>query len=687
MALTFKPLPRWPGWRHLPREARDTLFLLGVIGWTILPHGTHLPWWCSALAALVLLWRARLALDNAPLPSRWTVVTVLAVATGLTLLSERTLLGKEAGVTMLVLLMVLKTLELRARRDALVVFFLGFFLVLTNFLYSQSLAVAGAMLVSVWGLLTALVLAHMPVGQPSLRQAGLLAARAALLGAPVMVALFVLFPRIGPLWGLPQDAGARTGLSGTMRMGAVAAIANDDAVALRVRFEGTPPPPQTLYFRGPVLGAFDGIEWRRLEPSYANADANTGELRLLGEPVAYEMTVEPSRLNMLPLLQATPRSDGPQVPGWRFFSSRDLQWTADRPLGERLRFSARAWPRFEQGPTEPRWGLREYLQLPAGHNPRMLAWAAALRNDPRHARADATQLAALLLQHIRSGGFTYTLGPGEYGRDAVDEFWFDRKLGFCEHYAAAFVVAMRAFGVPARIVTGYQGTDPVPLDGYWIVRQSHAHAWAEYWQPGRGWVHADPTAAVAPERIVRSQSLAPTRGLVAQAIDTMNPALLAQLRSGWELLNNRWNQWVLGYSSQQQFQLLQRLGVQAPSWTDLGLLIASLASGAALVGAGWAWWDRHRQDPWQRLLSRVRRRLQRLGLPAQGHEAPRSLAAAVRTRFGPPGEPLSRQLEALDLQRYGRDAALRPPPGWWSGFARAAAALSPHARAGHKRSR
>ncbi|MEO6409573.1 MAG: transglutaminaseTgpA domain-containing protein, partial [Burkholderiaceae bacterium] len=171
----------------MPREARDTLFLLGVIGWTVLPHAAHLPAWCGWLTLAVLLWRARLAVRGAALPGRWVLIAVLLIAAGLTLMSYRTLLGKEPGVTLLVALMALKTLELRARRDAFVVFFLGFFIVLTHFLYSQSLAVAIAMLVSVWGLLTALVLAHMPVGQPSLRQAGLLAARTAALGAPIMV--------------------------------------------------------------------------------------------------------------------------------------------------------------------------------------------------------------------------------------------------------------------------------------------------------------------------------------------------------------------------------------------------------------------------------------------------------------------------------------------------------------------
>jgi hypothetical protein len=266
-------------WHRLPRDARDTVFVLLVIGWTLLPHLAHVPLWCSVLAALMLTWRTWLALGNRALPSRWTVGALLVLAGGLTVVSEGTLLGKEAGVTMLVVLMTLKTLELRARRDALVVFFLGFFLVLTHFLYSQSLLVAVSMLVSVWGLLTALVLAHMPVGRPALARAAGVALRAAAIGTPIMVVLFVLFPRVGPLWGMPQDAVGRTGLSGSMRLGAVAELAADDSIALRLRFFGPVPPPQAMYFRGPVLGSFDGREWTRLTPTFAPESRRRAELQ------------------------------------------------------------------------------------------------------------------------------------------------------------------------------------------------------------------------------------------------------------------------------------------------------------------------------------------------------------------------------------------------------------------------
>ena len=668
-------LPQWPGWRNLPRDTRDTLFLLGVIGWTVLPHLAHLPLWCAFLTAGVLLWRIRLALNHATLPGRWVLVAVLIVAAALALWSHSTLLGKEAGVTMLVALVALKTLELRARRDAFVIFFLGFFLILTQFLYSQTLPVAFAMLVSVWGLLTALVLAHMPVGQPALRQAAALAARCALLGAPLMVLLFVLFPRIGPLWSVPQDGLARTGLSNSMQMGSIAELATDESVALRLRFIDTPAPaPSALYFRGPVLSRFDGREWHALLP---DREPRQAEVRI-GEPrLAYEMTLEPLRLAVLPLLEAT--TTAPQVEGFRVRQQADLQWTTDRAVFERLRFSATAHLNFAYGPLAATDDLELALELPPGANPRTLAWAAALRRDARYASAPPQVLAAALMQHIRSTGFTYTLTPGAYATDgglnAVDEFWLDRRQGFCEHFAAAFVVVMRALGVPARIVTGYQGADAEPQDGFTVVRQSNAHAWAEYWQEGRGWVRADPTAAVAPERIVRSRTLLPEPGLVASALGGMSPALLARLRGGWEAVNNRWNQWVLNYSRGQQIDLLRDLGFEAPNWEDLALLLIGALTTISLAGAGWAWFDRHRQDPWVRQFALVRQALQALGLAARAHEPPRALATQVQRRFGPAGDSLAALLGQLEQQRYGRQAQPRPQAALTRALYRAARQL------------
>ena len=664
-------------WGKLPREARDTLFLLFVIAWTVLPHLTHLPLWCSLLTAAVLLWRARLALTNAPLPGRWVLVAVLGTAAGLTLWSFQTLLGKEAGVTMVVVLMALKTLELRARRDAFVVFFLGFFLILTHFLYSQSLLVAGAMLVSVWGLLTALVLAHMPVGQPSLRLASALSARTALLGAPIMALLFVLFPRVAPLWGVPQDGRAKTGLSNVMRMGSVAEAAQDDDIAIRLKFDGPVPAARDMYFRGPVLSHFDGLEWRAGASPAPPLLRRPSDVQTRGEAIRYEMTLEPLRLNTLPLLDAVVQS--PSVEGYVLAMGNELQWRADRPVYERLRFNAVSYPSFSYGQAAARASLNEYLELPSGYNPRALQWAQELRSDPATAHADASTLARMLLAHIRTGGYRYTLSPGTYGRHAVDEFWFDRRDGFCEHFAASFVVLMRALGVPARVVTGYQGVDLFPVDGYFVVRESAAHAWAEYWEPEAGWVRADPTAAVAPDRIDRSRRLLPAPGMVAGALDSVNPMLVATLRNALEGLNNRWNQWVLNYSHSQQLDLLKHLGFSSADWEDLAILLVGAISALATAGAGWAWWDRHRVDPWARQMERLRDALHSLGLAAAPAEPPRTLAQRVRSRFGPAGETLAEQLEMLDRQRYSRDSLARPDGSLTRAVAASARALRSHA--------
>ena len=346
---------------------------------------------------------------------------------------------------------------------------------------------------------------------------------------------------------------------------------------------------------------------------------------------------------------------------------------------ERLRVTARAWLDHRHGPRSEVPGLRDLLDLPTRANPRTLAWATQLRAQPALQQADARTLADAVLRHIRSGDYTYTLEPGPYGTtndDAIDEFWLDRKLGFCEHYASAFVVIMRAMGVPARIVTGYQGTDAEPQEGYWIVRQRNAHAWAEIWQAGTGWIRVDPTAAVAPDRVQRGRSLRPPPGLMAGAINSLSPALADQLRKQWEGMNNRWNQWVLSYARGQQFDLMKALGFEAPSWQDLAVLLTLLLCSGALGGAIWAWWDRRRQDPWQRLQQRVQARLQVLGVTVQAHHAPRARAALVRAALGPRGDALASTLDALDAARYAQAGpAQAPQRAWWRRFQDAARAL------------
>lgn len=641
----------------LPRDARDTLFLLLVIGWVVLPQVAHLPVWCTLLAVGVLLWRGWLAVRSRRLPSQWWLLVLLAVALSATWFTHRTLLGRDAGVTLIVVLLALKTLELRARRDAFVIFFLGFFTMLTNFFFSQSLVTAAAMLVGLLGLMTALVNAHMRVGKPPLLRAARTASTMTLLGAPIMAVLFLLFPRFGPLWGIPSDAmSGRSGLSANMQVGNIATLALDDSIAMRIRFDTAPPRQQEMYFRGPVLSSFDGREWRTLQRQpgsrFQSGSLGPNGLQVSGTPVGYEVTLEPNNRPWIFVLDVA--SLAPAAPGFEMVMTSELQWVASRPVTDLLRYHAESNTEFRYGPRFAAAVLPNYLELPAGFNPRTLELARALRADPALAAGGPTALVNAALRRLRTGGYLYTLEPGAYGEHTADEFWFDRKQGFCEHIASAFVVLMRAMDIPSRIVTGYQGGDLNPVDGFWAVRQSDAHAWAEVWLAGRGWVRVDPTASVAPARTGAFQRLQPSRGALASAFDAVTPNVSASMRAAWEALNNAWNQRVLNYTQSKQLDLLKNLGFESPSWEDLSYVLIAIMVLVALVGAGVALWDRSQHDPWLRLLARARKRLLAAGVELPATSAPRQMATAVTSRFGAGAQPLAQWLLQLELQRYSR---------------------------------
>ena len=646
--------------KHLPRDTRDTLFLLLVIAWIVLPQTGHLPLWCSAMTGLVLLWRSAIALQGKSLPSRWWLLLLLLLASGATWYSHRTLMGRDAGVTFIVVLLALKTLEMRARRDAFVVFFLGFFTLLSNFFFSQSLLTALAMVLGLMGLLTALVNQHMPVGRPPLLLAARTAGWMALMGAPIMVVLFVLFPRVAPLWGMPGDAmGGRSGLSGSMQVGNIASLALDSSVAMRIRFEDPVPPQRALYFRGPVLTTFDGREWKPLRSGFPVRMQLGSSLQVSGTPVRYELTLEGNNNPWLPLLDAT--VDAPTLPGYTVRMRPDLQWSADRPIGELVRFKAQSYTSFQHGPQKEELGLQDSIDLPAGYNPRTLQLALDLRRDPRYAGADAAGLVEAVMEKLRTGGYRYTLEPGVYGSNTADEFWFDRKEGFCEHIASSFVLLMRALDVPARVVTGYQGGELNAVDGFWTVRQSDAHAWAEVWMAGQGWVRVDPTSAVAPGRTGSLQRLLPPRSAIAQVLGNLSPGFEINLRALWEATNNRWNQWVLNYSQAKQLNLLRNIGFASPGWEDLSMVLIGVIVLVSLLGAAWTQWERLRQDPWLRLLHAARSRLQKAGLAVAAASSPRQLAMALQTQSAKAGPERSAPMDparAADLQAV-RDWLLR----------------------------
>jgi transglutaminase-like putative cysteine protease len=656
--------------RPMSRDKADTLLLLAACALALAPHAGHVPWWTSLVCSALLFWRGWITFRGNRLPPRWILLPVAGFSMAGVYASYQSLLGREAGVAMLVLLLAFKLLEMRARRDVFVVVFLSFFLVLTGFFHSQSITSALLTVGAVIALLCAQLSFQYTDACPPLRRRLAFAARIVGLALPLTLVMFILFPRIqGPLWGLPGDAHAgKSGLSDSMAPGAISELALSGDIAFRVRFDGPVPAASRLYWRGPVLGRYDGRTWTPLPPRARAAISHT--VKASGAPVRYQVTLEPSGRRSLFALEL-PRAV-PEVAG--AYLGSDFQLLTRDPVNQRLRYQAVSTPAYLLQPDESPAALQHWKGLPPGYNPRTLELAARLRRQAADSRADSQAdsrtdspaveraLVDAVLHMFRQQPFKYTLSPPLLGRDAVDEFLFSTRTGFCEHYAGAFVVLMRALGIPARVVTGYQGGELNPMDGYVTVRQSDAHAWAEVWLPGQGWVRVDPTAAVAPDRVERNLAGAAAPSLLGGLVSfSSNPdswfARLQGWRHGWEAVNNTWNQWVLDYSPARQKNFIESLGFANADWRTLTVLmlgcgaLATAALGLALLAG------RRHTDPADALYQTLCRHLAQRGCPRAPHEGPRAYGKRLAdTAPLAPGklDAATRFLAMYENDRYGR---------------------------------
>ena len=615
-----------------------TLVLASALA--VASHAQWLPLWVSVAATMFLVWRGFIALRGTSLPPRWQLIALTAGTAVGVFLSYRTILGRDPGVTLLVMLLFLKLLETRATRDVFVVAFLVYFVALANFFYSQSIPIAGLMLVTVIVATTALVAFNAP-RRPivdDLKTAGLMLAQA----GPVMLLLFFLFPRVqGPLWGVPQDAYTGvTGLSDTMSPGAISSLSLSDAIAFRTKFEGDTPRRNQLYWRGPVMTDFDGTTWRVGLPQLRR------DMRIdaFGAPIDYEVTLEPHNRNWMFALEMPTR-----LPQNARLTSEYLPISLT-PIRSRIRYEMRSSPQFQaRGGADPR-DLAAALRLPAGVDPR----ARALASEWRDSLPDNPAIVRRAVEFFRGSRFEYTLQPPLLGRNSVDEFLFDTKQGFCEHFASSFVFLMRAAGVPARVVTGYQGGDTNPVDGYMVVRQADAHAWAEVWLDGGGWTRVDPTAAAIPVRVELGITAAAPAGAPLLMRSGLN--WLRGLRNEWDALTNKWNQWVLGYNPDRQLELLSRLGMKQPSWETMTLTLFWSVGGVLLLVALWVLRGMRREDAVQRAWLRFCDKLARAGLARARTEGPLDYAGRVSRRL-PGNESAVRAITALYVeQRYGHAA-------------------------------
>lgn len=613
-----------------PITPPELYWLAAGITLSILPHAARIPAWIMLLSVTLILWRIANALGHWPLPDRKSrllqVVQTLMIIAGFAgvYAHYHTLVGREAGTALLVLLTGFKILETQHEREFYLAAFLGFFIIITNFFSSQTIATAITMAFTVLVIMTALVTFNdrdqvLPV-PARIKTAGNLLLQA----LPVMLVLFLLFPRInGPLWGLPDDAySGRMGIDDEMAPGTISQLIQSDEVAFRVEFAGSRPPQEQLYWRGPVLWYNDGLKWTRERVAYRDP----AQVEVSGAPVPYTITLEPTNERWLFALEM------PDVPPDNGYFSYDFQLRTREPVNQRIRYDLNSHTDYKLGRADV-LELRRALQLPTAFHPK----AIALARSWRKVEPDPGAIIERALRMFNEEEFFYTLAPPLLPLDPVDEFLFNTRQGFCEHYAGAFVVLMRAAGIPARVVTGYQGGSYNPVGNYFVVSQRDAHAWAETWLPNRGWVRVDPTSAVAPARVLQGiEDALPEAIIDIPAVfnqSALSRDLWQNLRHTWDAVNNQWNQWVISYGPQRQTQFLQQFGLGGISLQWLSILLLVITGLLFLVIMFWLYQQyRPARDPARQLYDRFCRKLAAIGLRRLPHEGPMDYAARVAGR-------------------------------------------------------
>lgn len=584
------------------------LWTAAVVVGASVPHWPQQPVWIPVLLATSVAWRLAASLHGWPLPSRVARLTLAMVAFACVLLQYQTINGITAGSALLIVMVALKFLESRTQRDQLVLMIIAYFLVFAGLLYRRGFFSGVYLLLFAWvttvGLLQLGRRGPLLPNLPTARLAG----RLLLQAVPFMVVLFLLFPRLqGPLWGIPGNTETTTtGLSDSMSPGDITDLGLSDEVAFRAEFITRPPPPDQLYWRGPVLSNFNGRTWTR-DPGMRRRVLDT--IEFIGEPIEYRVMKEPNGRRWAFALDMP--ASWVSRPNIVMGSDYQLRMFVAESPDNIVDYRITSYTQYRANEALTDLDRERLTRLPERSNPRTRAMVQGWLNDD----PDPKAIIARALNVFADERFFYTLTPPALGQHTADEFLFETREGFCEHYASAFTIMLRAAGIPSRVVTGYQGGELNGIGGYFMIRQSDAHAWTEVWLPDEGWVRVDPIATVAPERI----ALGSTRTVLAgEASDQLRLARAIWVRTAlltWDTINTYWNDWVVGYGPRLQRSLLTALGFERPRWRQLLLLTAIATASILLVLSAYFSWTRSRRqrpDPAARSFRRFVAKLAKL---------------------------------------------------------------------------
>ena len=628
-----------------PLDRTSFLWVAVAVLASLLPVLPGFPLWLSVLLFAIAGLGIGLGLRRRRMPAVVRVPLTLAIAAAAVASSGFTI-GQETGAALLAAMLASKLLETGSVRDGRSACSFALFAVMAGFLHDQGpgtlllALVACTFIIAALARLARVQLPGLPLPPDRPGKALLASARLLAISLPFAFVVFFLFPRFpGPLWGAPApDDRSRSGLSNDMSPGDIAEMLLDDSPALRVTFEGEPPPRSAMYWRGPVLTQFDGRRWTRWDGAAFTPPAR---IQTRGEPLFHEVMQEPTAYHYLVGL------DVPVAIPDEARMGVDRTVYSPRPSQSVRRFRMGSAVDYVLQPELTDASRQHYLRLPEGYNPRTAHLMAQWKEQD--ARPEALIQRALALFNAQ---FTYTLAPPPLARDSVDDFLFATKEGYCEHFASAFAVMMRNAGVPTRVVTGYQGGEFNRIGAYWLIRNSDAHAWTEVWLEGRGWVRIDPTSAVAPERIRDGlTSITPPPGM-----------LLRWGKPLWDVadaLRRGWNFAIVDFDAARQRALLSRLGLDPQDWRQIGAALG-IGIGIALALSFALLWRGGRpgaDDPllaaWHRLLAR----LAQAGLTKRPDEPASAFARRAALALPDDAEALLLLIRRYIAQRYADEDA------------------------------
>jgi transglutaminase-like putative cysteine protease len=638
-------------WTVAVTKARGTDgSLLPSLPWTLvalavslLPHILFLPLWITGALIGCALWRYSIEVRRKPIPP-----TLLRAALALlsflgVLLTYNTISGVGPGSALLAIMAALKLLETRHRRDQFVLLFISIFLVMSALLREQYLWSLPYLLVAVVLIMTAWLRMSADASEPVRHSFGT-GGRLVLYAAPLALAMWIFFPRVAtPFWSIPIDTSmATSGLSDTISPGDISKLSQSEAVAFRVKFDGPVPASRDRYWRGLVLHTFDGRAWSgNSEPSFAAGIEK--RVQVSGTPVKYQVTLEPTRQQWVFALD---------IPYLWTLESTFMSWNYElariQTIDQRVAYDVVSYTDYRIGALLTTKQRDRYLELPSRRNPR----TADLARNMRAAAGSDEAFIRDVLSKFNNEDFYYTLEPPPLGSNPVDRFLFETRRGFCEHYASAFAVMMRAADIPSRIVLGYQGGELNPGYDYFIVRQADAHAWTEVWIDGAGWRRVDPTAAVAPERVEAGRAGAMFDGSGAAWGLTAPSELLHKLVLTWDAMNARWNEWILGYGPENQNRFMEWLGMSNPDWRKMLLTLIGAVIGLTLV-ISLLLMLRYRPPPRDRAAVLYERFIKRSGLTPATGETPHIFARRAKHESKLPAESVQSITETYLDVRYG----------------------------------